>query len=239
MSDTPSQTDNPANPKRDAAAKLAAVEAELTQAAQAAGREAEDVTLLAVSKTKPVEHIEGFLAAGQRHFAENRVQEAAQKWPGLRQKYPDIELHLIGPLQSNKVKQAVQAFDVIETLDREKLARSLAQMAAQADDKATFPRLYIQVNSGAEAQKSGILPEDVERFYTLCLDLGLEIDGLMCIPPIDAAAGPHFALLAKLAAKIGVKNLSMGMSADYTTAIGLGATHIRVGTALFGPREAK
>lgn len=216
-----------------AADKLAAVTAELAAAAQGASRDPSEVTLLAVSKTKPVAHIEAFLAAGQRHFGENRVQEAAQKWPALRTAYADIELHLIGPLQSNKVKQAVELFDVIETLDREKLARSLAALK----DRDDFPRLFIQVNSGAEAQKSGVLPEDLPDFHALCRDLGLRIDGLMCIPPIDAAAGPHFALLGKLATQIGVSNLSMGMSADFTTAIGLGATHIRIGTALFGTRE--
>lgn len=216
-----------------AADKLAIVTAELAAAAQDAARAASEVTLLAVSKTKPAAHIEAFLAAGQRHFGENRVQEAAQKWPDLRAAYDDIELHLIGPLQTNKVKQAVELFDVIETLDREKLARSLAALK----DRDDFPRLFIQVNSGAEAQKSGVLPQDVPDFQAFCLDLGLRIDGLMCIPPIDAAAGPHFALLGKLAAQIGVPGLSMGMSADYKTAIGLGATHIRIGTALFGPRE--
>lgn len=213
--------------------KLAQLRADVSAAAQAAGRAAQDVTLLAVSKTKPAAHIEAFLRLGQRHFGENRVQEAAQKWPELKARYDGVALHLIGPLQTNKVKQAVALFDVIEVLDREKLARKLAEHK----DEAGFPRLMIQVNTGAEPQKAGVLPQDVAAFHGFCADLGLTIDGLMCIPPLDEAAGPHFALLGKLAAQIGVAQLSMGMSGDFATAIALGATHIRVGSALFGPRE--
>lgn len=221
-----------ADTKIEAAARLAQVKADMATGALAAGRKPHDICLLAVSKTKPAAQIQAFIDLGQRHFAENRVQEAAEKWPALKAAESDIELHLVGPLQSNKVKHILGLFDVVQTLDREKLARELAKHK----DHTAFPRLYIQVNTGAEPQKSGILPEDVPQFHALCVDLGLKIDGLMCLPPIDAAAGPHFALLAKLAAGIGVENLSMGMSGDYQTAIGLGATHIRVGTALFGVR---
>lgn len=216
-----------------AADNLAQVKADMDAAAAQAGRDAHEICLLAVSKTKPAAQIQAFIDLGQRHFAENRVQEAAEKWPALKQAQNDIELHLVGPLQTNKVKQVLGLFDVVQTLDREKLARALAKH----QDHPAFPRLYIQVNSGAEPQKSGILPEDLPAFFALCTELGLIIDGLMCLPPINEAAGPHFALLGKLADEIGVKNLSMGMSGDYQTAIGLGATHIRVGTALFGPRD--
>lgn len=217
-----------------AAQKLQAVRQELGAAAEAAQRAAQDVTLVAVSKTKPTPHIEAFLAAGQRHFGENRVQEAAEKWPALKARHRDVELHLIGPLQSNKTKQAVALFDVIETLDRPKLAQALAAFKGAPD----FPRLYIQVNTGNEPQKAGIAPQNLPEFYQLCTELGLTIDGLMCIPPLDEAAGPHFALLGKLAAQISVTHLSMGMSGDYAVAVGLGATHIRVGSALFGARDA-
>ena len=220
--------------KSETGARLAHVRADMAQAAAEAGRQADDVCLLAVSKTKPVEQIEAFIALGQRHFAENRVQEAMEKWPALKAAHTDIELHLVGPLQSNKVKQIFGLFDVVQTLDREKLARELAKHK----DHAAFPRLYIQVNTGAEPQKSGILPQDLLSFHGLCTGLGLTIDGLMCLPPINQAAGPHFALLGKLAEQIGVDHLSMGMSGDYPTAIGLGATHIRVGTSLFGARES-
>lgn len=219
--------------RQDAATRLAAIESDMQAVADKSGRARNDIRLLAISKTKPVAQIQAFIDLGQRHFGENRVQEAAEKWPALKQAHNDIELHLVGPLQTKKVKQILGLFDVVQTLDREKLARELAKHK----DRADFPRLYIQVNSGAEPQKSGILPQDVVAFHALCTDLGLAIDGLMCLPPINQAAGPHFALLGKLADKIGVKNLSMGMSGDYPTAIGLGATHIRIGTALFGPRD--
>ena len=214
-------------------ARLQTVQAEIAQAALAAGRAATEVTLLAVSKTKSAALIQAFLDLGVRHFGENRVQEAAQKWPELRAGN-QIELHLIGPLQSNKVKQAVDVFDVIQTLDREKLARALAQHK----EAEGFPKLYIQVNSGAEPQKSGVLVEDLPAFLDFCADLGLEIAGLMSIPPLDEPAGPHFELLAALAARHKLANVSMGMSGDFATAIGFGATHVRVGTALFGSREA-
>ena len=210
-------------------------QAAMAAAAEAAGRRAEDVTLLAVSKTRTADEIRRVMQRGHRHFGENRVQEAAGKWPALKAETPDVRLHLIGPLQTNKVKQAVALFDVIETLDREKLARKLAdELAAQG--AGAFPRLYIQVNTGAEPQKAGLAPHELDDFAVLCRDLHLPVDGLMCIPPVDEAAGPHFALLGKLAARLDLPALSMGMSGDYPTAIALGATHIRLGTALFGPR---
>ncbi len=224
-------------PDSTLAEKLAAVEADIQAAAEGAGRVRADVTLVAISKTKTAADIQPFIDLGVRHFGENRVQEAAQKWPDVRRaagnQTRDIELHLVGPLQSNKTKQAVALFDVIQTLDREKLVHSLAPYA----DEEGFPRLYIQVNIGAEAQKSGVLPQNLVEFHDLCQKTGLTIEGLMCIPPIDQAAGPYFALLGKLAAQIGVAGLSMGMSGDFAVGVGLGATHIRVGTALFGARD--
>ena len=216
------------------ATRLQNVQAEIEAATIAAGRAASEVTLLAISKTKPAALIEAFMDLGVRHFGENRVQEAAEKWPALRAKR-EIELHLVGPLQTNKVKQAVAVFDVIQTLDREKLARVLAQHK----DAPGFPKLYIQVNSGAEPQKSGILPQDLTEFYAFCTQLGLTIDGVMSIPPVDAPAEPHFKLLAERAAHFGLSNVSMGMSNDFASAIACGATHVRVGTALFGARESK
>lgn len=225
--------DTKRNIEKQAAANLQAVRADMAAAAAQTGRAAQEICLLAISKTKPAAHIEAFIALGQRHFGENRVQEAAEKWPALKAAYDDIELHLVGPLQTKKVKQIIGLFDVVQTLDRQKLALELAKHKDHAD----FPKLYIQVNTGAEPQKSGILPTQLADFHRFCVDLGLRIDGLMCLPPIDQAAGPHFALLGKLAAEIGVTHLSMGMSGDYATAIGLGATHIRIGTALFGARN--
>lgn len=212
--------------------RLRKVQAEVDAAAQVAGRSPEEVTLLAISKTKPAALIQIFLDLGVRHFGENRVQEAAEKWPALRVG-KQVDLHLVGPLQTNKVRQAIDVFDVIQTLDREKLARVLAKHK----DADGFPKLYIQVNSGAEPQKSGVLVQDFPEFYALCIELGLTIDGLMSIPPLDEAAGPHFELLAELAAQYGLPNVSMGMSNDFPTAIALGATHVRVGTALFGQRD--
>lgn len=192
------------------------------------------VTLVAVSKTFDAEAIRPVIAAGQRVFGENRVQEAQGKWPGLKHETPDVELHLIGPLQSNKAADAVALFDVIETIDREKIARTVAAEIKRQDRK---PRLYVQVNTGLEPQKAGIAPQDTGAFVDLCRsELGLDIDGLMCIPPVDENPGPHFALLAKLAAKCGLNRLSMGMSGDFETAIGFGATSVRVGSAIFGTR---
>ena len=190
--------------------------------------------LVAVSKGHPREAVEAALAAGHRVFGENRVQEALEKFDGLRGKYPDLELHLIGPLQTNKVKQAAPFFDVIQTLDREKLAKTIAGAMAPG---TPHPKLFIQVNTGEEPQKSGVFPQDLPAFLTICRkDHGLEIDGLMCIPPLDEEPAMHFALLRKLGGLHSLGNLSMGMSSDYETAAALGATHVRIGTAIFGPR---
>ncbi len=204
-------------------------------AAEAAGRAPSDVTLVAVSKMQPGERIEAVLAAGQRVFGENRVQEASGRWPALRERYGDVELHLVGPLQTNKVRQAVGLFDVIETVDRPKLARKLAEVFA-----ATGRALpcYIQVNTGAEPQKAGVSTEGADAFIAECRDMhGLPAAGLMCIPPAGEAPAPHFALLKQIAERNGLAGLSMGMSDDFETAIGLGATIIRVGSALFGARD--
>jgi pyridoxal phosphate enzyme (YggS family) len=201
---------------------------------RAAGRPAGSVQLVAVSKTFEADAIRPAIEAGQRVFGENRVQESQSKWPALKAERPDIELHLIGPLQSNKAADAVALFDVIETVDREKIARALAE---EMKRQAKTLRLYVQVNSGLEPQKAGIAPDDTPAFVAFCRDeLGLSIEGLMCIPPAEENPGPHFALLAKLALKCGVEKLSMGMSGDYETAIAFGATSVRVGSAIFGAR---
>lgn len=193
------------------------------------------IDLVAVSKRQPEARIDAMLAAGQRIFGENRVQEAQQHWTKRRAAYPDLELRLIGPLQSNKVADAVALFDVIETLDREKLARALR---AEMDRQARSQRLYVQVNTGEEPQKSGVLPKDLPGFLEICRNTcALEIEGLMCIPPVEEPAGLHFSLLAKLAQENAVAKLSMGMSGDFETAIGLGASSVRVGSALFGARD--
>lgn len=208
---------------------------EIAQAAHSCGRTAEDVTLVAVSKFHPGESVRVALQAGQRVFGENRVQEAEDKWPTLRQDFPDVRLHLIGPLQSNKVKHAVATFDVIETVDREKLARALAREMAASDK---ILDCYIQINTGAEPQKAGIMPEQADDFIALCRDeLKLNIKGLMCIPPVDDEPALHFGLLTMIAKRNGLTELSMGMSSDYVTAIRCGATLVRVGTAIFGTRE--
>jgi len=213
---------------------LQSVQDAIAHAARDARRNPEDITLVAVSKVHGPETIEPVLKAGHRIFGENRVQEAQAKWPALRERYPDVVLHLIGPLQTNKVKDAVALFDVIETVDRPKLARKLADAMTGADRP---PRLFIQVNTGEEAQKAGVIPADLDGFVRLCRDeLGLSIEGLMCIPPRDEEPALHFALLEKLAQRNGLEKLSMGMSADFETAIQFGATHVRVGTALFGTR---
>jgi pyridoxal phosphate enzyme (YggS family) len=219
---------------RSIAQGRADVLARIAAAAKSAGRDPASVTLTAVSKAQPDERVEAMLAAGQRVFGENRVQEAQQRWQPRRAAYPDLELRLIGPLQTNKAKDAVALFDVIETLDRTKLAAALVDAAAKA---GRAPRLYVQVNTGEEEQKAGVAPLDADGFLaSLRRDYGLEPEGLMCIPPADEPAGPHFALLAKIAARNGIRNLSMGMSADFETAIMFGATHVRVGSALFGER---
>lgn len=201
---------------------------------KSANRPERAVSLVAVSKTFDAEAIRPVIAAGQRLFGENRVQEAQGKWPELRRETPDIELHLIGPLQSNKAADAVALFDVIETIDREKIARAVA---AEMTRQGRRLRLYVQVNTGLEAQKAGIAPEEAVAFVTFCRDeLSLEIEGLMCIPPFDENPGPHFALLAKIARQCGLERLSMGMSGDFETAIAFGATSVRVGSAIFGSR---
>src|SRR5499427_2331156 len=218
----------------DAAARLAAVKARMAAAATAAGRTPGDVRLVAVSKTKTAPEIQPVLAAGQRLFGENRVQEAVAKWPALREKHPDIELHLIGPLQTNKVAEAVALFDAVESVDREKLARALA---AEMAKRGRRPACFIQVNTGEEPQKAGIPPREADAFIALCRDeLGLPVAGLMCIPPVEEEPGLHFALLREIARRNGLSGLSMGMSGDFETAIRYGATHIRVGTAIFGER---
>jgi len=213
---------------------LAQVLADIRSACAKAKRAQDAVTLVAVSKTHDAPHVRLALLAGQRVFGENRVQEAEGKWPALRGEFPDVCLHLIGPLQTNKVKHAVQTFDVIETVDREKLARALAR--EMAEQGKTLP-VFVQVNTGQEPQKAGVAPRDVAAFVALCRDeLSLDVQGLMCIPPLDEEPALHFALLAKLAGENGLSGLSMGMSGDFETAIDLGATHVRVGTAIFGSR---
>lgn len=207
------------------------VVARIARAAQACGRDPAAVTLVAVSKQQSWEAIAPVLAAGQRVFGENRVQEATARW---KDRAEGVTLHLIGPLQSNKAREAVAFFEVIETLDREKLARALAD---EVQKQGRHPRLYVQVNTGEEPQKAGVIPAEADAFIAACrADYGLEPEGLMCIPPADEPAGPHFALLAKIAARNGLARLSMGMSGDFETAIAFGATSVRVGSAVFGAR---
>ena len=219
----------------DTAERLAGVTAEIARACRDFGRDPADVTLIAVSKTFPADAIEPVIEqGGLRVFGENRVQEAKAKWPSLLSKHPGLELHLIGPLQSNKAKDAVALFHAIHSVDRDSLCEALAKEISKQQRK---PLLFVEINTGGEAQKAGVLPQDADAFLKKCRDAyGLEISGLMCIPPIDEAPGPHFALTAKIAKRNGLKLLSMGMSADFATAIELGATHIRVGSAIFGER---
>jgi hypothetical protein len=218
------------------ASRLSEVGAEIDAAARKAKRDPETVKLVAVTKTVSAQIIEEANAAGQSRFGENRVQEAKGKWPALKARHPDLELHLIGPLQSNKVDEAVALFDVIETVDRPKIARVLAEEMARQGKR---PRLFVQINTGEEVQKAGIAPQDADQFVTQCRDeFGLTIDGLMCIPPFDEEPSPHFALLAKIAKRLGLKELSMGMSGDFAKAILFGATYVRVGTAIFGERPS-
>lgn len=214
--------------------RLAKVRQDISAAAKDAGRAVDDVTLIAVSKTFHAAAIRPVIEAGQRVFGENRVQESQGKWPDLKTETPDIELHLIGPLQSNKARDAVRLFDVIETVDRPKVARALAD----AMDREGFsPEIYVQVNTGEEEQKAGISPKDAVSFVEECRGLGLNVTGLMCIPPIDEEPAMHFSLLDKLAGEASLDIRSMGMSADYQTAIRFGATHVRVGSAIFGERK--
>lgn len=216
------------------AANLRDTRARIAKAAAMAGRSASDVTLIAVTKTHDATAVEAAIAAGQTVFGENRVQEAKAKYPALKALHPNIELHLIGPLQSNKARDAVALFDAIHTLDRESLAETLSDELKRA---ARDVQLFVQVNTGEEPQKAGVAPRDTLAFVERCRTVhGLNISGLMCIPPADEEPSPHFALLLKLARDAGVRELSMGMSGDYETAIGFGATHIRVGTAIFGSR---
>src|SRR5256884_6647057 len=216
---------------------LSKVRTEIARACRDAGRDPASVTLVAVSKTFGAEAIEPVIAAGQRVFGENRVQEAKAKWLPLRSLYPGLELHLIGPLQSNKAKDAVALFDAIHSIDRPSIAEALAKEIARQHRR---PLLFVEINTGAEPQKAGVLPEDADAFIKACREThGLEIAGLMCIPPFEEAPPPHFALTGKIAARNGLKLLSMGMSADFATAIAFGATHVRVGSAIFGERQKK
>jgi len=218
----------------DIASSLNAVRARIAAAAKQAGRNPAEISLVAVSKTHPAEEIEQAIRAGHRLFGENRVQEAQSKFPELKARYPDIRLHLIGPLQTNKLRDAIGLCDVIETLDREKLAQ---EMVKERDKGRRLPDCYIQVNIGEEPQKAGIPPADADAFIRLCRDeLRLPVTGLMAIPPVNDAPAPYFALLAEIAARNDIDILSMGMSGDYEIAIKLGATHVRVGTAIFGAR---
>jgi hypothetical protein len=218
-----------------AATGLETVRADIARACRDAGRDPDEVTLIAVSKTHGADRIEPVIAAGQRVFGENRVQEAKAKWPPLMEKHPGLSLHLIGPLQSNKAKEAVALFDAIHSVDRPSICAALAKEIERQNRK---PLLFVEINTGAEPQKAGVLPQDADLFLRTCRDTyGLEIAGLMCIPPFEEAPGPHFALTAKIAKRNGLKLLSMGMSADFATAIQLGATHVRVGSAIFGERE--
>ena len=223
-----------ATPTLSAAERLAAVRREITAACRDAKREPDSVTLVAISKTFGAEAIAPAIAAGQGVFGENRVQEAKAKWPALKAQHPDIELHLVGPLQSNKAKEAVALFDAIHSVDRPSLTEALAKEIAR---QGRQPTLFVEVNTGAEPQKAGVLPEETDAFLKACRDNhGLVIAGLMCIPPANEPPAPHFALTAKIARRNGLRLLSMGMSADFALAIEFGATHVRVGTAIFGAR---
>ncbi len=209
------------------------IQSRIKDATEAARRPPGSVCLIAVSKVQPPDRVEAVLAAGQRIFGENRVQEAASRWPPFQARFSGVTLHLIGPLQTNKARQAVEMFDVIHTLDRPKLATTLARLA---DERGQSPDLFVQVNTGAEPQKAGILPEAADAFIAEVRALGLPLVGLMCIPPAEDDPAPHFAMLADMAARNGLSGLSMGMSGDFETAIAMGATHVRVGSAIFGER---
>jgi pyridoxal phosphate enzyme (YggS family) len=214
---------------------LARVRAEIAKACAEARREPSSVTLVAVSKAFGAEAIAPVLAEGQRVFGENRVQEAAAKWPVLKSQYPDIELHLVGALQSNKAKEAITLFDAIHSVDRPSLCAALAK---EIDKQGRAPLLFVEINTGAEPQKAGVLPEQADDFLRICSkEYGLNIRGLLCVPPADQSPAPHFALTAKIAERNGLKLLSMGMSADFPVAIRFGATHVRVGSAIFGSRS--
>ena len=210
------------------------VTARLTTACDTAGRTPDTVTLIAVSKVQPEARVAAVLEQGHRVFGENRVQEAEGRWPPFKAKFEGIELHLIGPLQSNKVRAAMELFDVIHTVDRPKIAKTIARIAGEI---GRCPDIFVQVNTGEEDQKSGVLPEETDALVALCRELGLPVRGLMCIPPVDETPSLHFALLAKIAKRNGLDGLSMGMSGDFEAAIAQGATHVRVGSAIFGERD--
>ena len=225
---------NPANVTQHSPGALTAVEQEIARACKEARRDRASVELIAVSKTFGAEAITPIIGAGQRVFGENRVQEAKAKWPALTSAYPGIALHLIGPLQSNKAKEAVALFDAIHSVDRASICQALAR---EFESQKKRPALFVQINTGEEPQKAGVAPGEADAFIKNCRETwGLAISGLMCIPPVDEAPAPHFALTAKIAVRNGLQNLSMGMSADFAIAIQLGATHIRVGSAIFGAR---
>ncbi|QFS84468.1 hypothetical protein FIU97_17060 [Roseivivax sp. THAF40] len=212
---------------------LTDIQDRIAKAAKEAGREAADIHLIAVSKVQPNERVEAVLKEGHRLFGENKVQEAEGKWPGFQETYPDAKVHLIGPLQSNKTRRAMELFSAIHSVDRPKLAKSIARIAQEL---GSCPDIFLQVNTGEEDQKAGIGPDGIDAFVEECRDLDLPVAGLMCIPPVDETPSLHFALLAKLAERNGLTGLSMGMSGDFEEAIALGATHIRVGSAIFGER---
>jgi hypothetical protein len=214
---------------------LSEIRERIARAEAEAGRAPGSVSLVAVSKVQPPERVGAVLDAGHRLFGENRVQEAAERWPGFQERYEGISLHLVGPLQTNKARQAMGMFDAIHSLDRPKLARTLARLA---EETGHCPDLFVQVNTGEEPQKAGVLPADADAFVAECRALGLPVTGLMCIPPVDEEPSLHFALLAKIAARNDLAGLSMGMSGDFERAIALGATHVRVGSAIFGARES-
>ena len=221
----------------DVSAGLAKVKDEIAAACRDANRDPSSVTLIAVSKTFGEDVVEQAIAAGQKTFGENRVQESKSKWPAIRERHPDLALHLIGPLQSNKAKEALALFDAIHSVDRPSICDALAKEIQKAGQQ---PLLFVQVNTGAEPQKAGVLPENADAFIKECRETyGFDIAGLMCIPPFEEAPAPHFALTAKIAERNGLRLLSMGMSADFATEIAFGATHVRVGTAIFGGRADK
>ena len=232
-----SEIQTPGADRAAIAANLVQVRARIAEAATAAGRDPAGITLVAVGKMHGAPFIEAALAAGQRVFGENRVQEAEGKFPALKAAHEDLVLHLIGPLQTNKAREAVQLFDVIETLDRPKLARALAK---EMDRTGRRPACYVQVNTGEEPQKAGALPADADALIALARgELDLPVEGLMCIPPFDDEPAPHFALLGEIAKRNGLAKLSMGMTSDFEIAVRFGATHVRVGTAIFGAREPR
>ncbi len=214
---------------------LSDIRQRIAAAEKKAGRAPGSVKLIAVSKLQPLGRIEAVLEDGHRLFGENRVQEAAAKWPDFRDRFDGVELHLVGPLQTNKARQAMELFEVVHSLDRPKLANTLARLS---DELGRCPELFIQVNTGEEPQKAGVVPDEADAFVAACRRLGLPVGGLMCIPPIDEEPSLHFALLAKIAARTGLKGLSMGMSVDFESAIAQGATHVRIGSAIFGERPA-